>query len=344
MANLRLKKLILEVVDNQLRDNDPPATKEAYNRLLEAGYSASAAKEKIGAVVVEEIYDVMKENQPYDKKRYTDALDEMVQSCIDSEDTHCIQTEWDEWDELVQKGYEVEEKRDYKAMVTCWWNAWEIFQKIIAQAEFKISVSGIMESQDYQYPVDAWLQDMEMELGNTGEHKKRMEFCKTILEVLDWTFDDNSNFMAAIGEELYHTGEDAKGREWFENWLKKDPHNQNAFSVFSWCIQEKEGAEKAYQLLRREVINSTCTINNELLFERAKLLAQQLNLEEDLKWIKSQLAAFHKSLEKAALHNDLYDDFMLPVQQPIMKEKKIYPNDPCPCGSGKKYKKCCGKV
>ena len=23
--------------------------------------------------------------------------------------------------------------------------------------------------------------------------------------------------------------------------------------------------------------------------------------------------------------------------------KKIYPNDPCPCGSGKKFKKCCGK-
>ena len=24
-------------------------------------------------------------------------------------------------------------------------------------------------------------------------------------------------------------------------------------------------------------------------------------------------------------------------------EKKIYPNDPCPCGSGKKYKKCCSR-
>jgi preprotein translocase subunit SecA len=24
-------------------------------------------------------------------------------------------------------------------------------------------------------------------------------------------------------------------------------------------------------------------------------------------------------------------------------EKKIYPNDPCPCGSGKKYKNCCGR-
>ncbi len=27
----------------------------------------------------------------------------------------------------------------------------------------------------------------------------------------------------------------------------------------------------------------------------------------------------------------------------IIKEQKVYPNDPCPCGSGKKYKKCCGK-
>ncbi|MCM8788244.1 MAG: SEC-C metal-binding domain-containing protein, partial [Candidatus Omnitrophica bacterium] len=29
-------------------------------------------------------------------------------------------------------------------------------------------------------------------------------------------------------------------------------------------------------------------------------------------------------------------------QQPIRVGKKIGRNDPCPCGSGKKYKKCCG--
>ena len=28
-------------------------------------------------------------------------------------------------------------------------------------------------------------------------------------------------------------------------------------------------------------------------------------------------------------------------QQPVRKAKKVGPNDPCPCGSGKKYKKCC---
>ena len=29
-------------------------------------------------------------------------------------------------------------------------------------------------------------------------------------------------------------------------------------------------------------------------------------------------------------------------KQPTVKKKKIGPNDPCPCGSGKKYKNCCG--
>jgi preprotein translocase subunit SecA len=31
-----------------------------------------------------------------------------------------------------------------------------------------------------------------------------------------------------------------------------------------------------------------------------------------------------------------------PKQKPIRAAEKIKPNDPCPCGSGKKYKKCCG--
>jgi preprotein translocase subunit SecA len=29
--------------------------------------------------------------------------------------------------------------------------------------------------------------------------------------------------------------------------------------------------------------------------------------------------------------------------QPLVLEPKIGRNEPCPCGSGKKYKKCCGK-
>ncbi len=31
------------------------------------------------------------------------------------------------------------------------------------------------------------------------------------------------------------------------------------------------------------------------------------------------------------------------VKGPVKKAARIYPNDPCPCGSGKKYKQCCGR-
>lgn len=351
MANLRLKKLILEVVENQLKDNTPPATGQVYQRLLDAGYSAREAKEKIGAVALEEIYDVMKENQPYDEKRYTRALEEMAQQSIDFEDTHSITTEWDEWDELVQRGYEALESSDYEALenpdyevlIDCWWKAWEIFRKIIGQGQEKVSVYGLMEEQDYQYPIDAWLQDFEMELGNAGEHQKRLDFCRTVLEIMDWKFVDGSNFLGAIGEELYAVGKEKEGQEWFENWLKREPHNENALSIFSWCLQKYEGTEKAYKLIRREVIGIPCTIDNGLLFERARALAEELQLSDDLKWINAQLESYFESMEEANYYNDLYDDFRLPVQKPIVKEKKIYPNDPCPCGSGKKYKKCCGR-
>ena len=48
--------------------------------------------------------------------------------------------------------------------------------------------------------------------------------------------------------------------------------------------------------------------------------------------------------------NDIYDEDTRKelyrkqkLSTTVVKEAKIYPNDPCPCGSGKKYKKCCGR-
>jgi hypothetical protein len=343
MANLKLKKMMLEVVDNQLRENDPPAAKKAYQNLLEAGYSVREAKEKIAAVVLTEIYETLQEKQSYDEARYTKALEEMVQQSRDFEDDHRIVTEWDAWDDLVQQGYDAQNEDRADEMIRCWWDAWGIFQNILAQNGEKKSVTRLMEEEGYRYPMDAWLQDFEMELGNTGEYEKRLVFCRTVLEILDWRQEDGSNFLAAIGDTLYTQGKAGEGREWFEDCLQKDRHNENILSVFSWCLQETEGTEAAYKLIRREVIGIPCTMDNCMLFERAKLLAEVLKSEEDLKWIESQLKSFYTALEQANDYNDRYDDFRMPVQQPIIKEQKIYPNDPCPCGSGRKYKKCCGK-
>jgi SWIM/SEC-C metal-binding protein len=36
-------------------------------------------------------------------------------------------------------------------------------------------------------------------------------------------------------------------------------------------------------------------------------------------------------------------EILLNPPKTIVAEKKVGRNDPCPCGSGKKYKKCCGQ-
>jgi len=39
-----------------------------------------------------------------------------------------------------------------------------------------------------------------------------------------------------------------------------------------------------------------------------------------------------------------FDDGQLIGEKPMVRESpKVGRNDPCPCGSGKKYKKCCGR-
>jgi SEC-C motif-containing protein len=39
-----------------------------------------------------------------------------------------------------------------------------------------------------------------------------------------------------------------------------------------------------------------------------------------------------------------FEDGELVAEQPIVREQpKTGRNDPCPCGSGKKFKKCCGR-
>ena len=53
-----------------------------------------------------------------------------------------------------------------------------------------------------------------------------------------------------------------------------------------------------------------------------------------------KLAEKKKQLELAV--KMVNGDFSVAEAVEQGKVKKIYPNELCPCGSGKKYKKCCG--
>ena len=72
--NPRLQKLIFEIIDNQIRDNEPPETKATWKRLKAAGYSDLQIRKKIGGVFAEHLYYVMHDNIPMDNEKYIQDL------------------------------------------------------------------------------------------------------------------------------------------------------------------------------------------------------------------------------------------------------------------------------
>jgi len=70
----RLRTAILEVINNQIKDNDPPETKQAFDRLRKEGFSEEETFKLIGYVVASEVFTVLKENRSYDKIKFISAL------------------------------------------------------------------------------------------------------------------------------------------------------------------------------------------------------------------------------------------------------------------------------
>jgi hypothetical protein len=72
--NPRLRRALMEVVENQLRDGTPPETAETLSRLVAQGYPREEAMELIAHVACSEIFDVLGHHQRYDESRYVAGL------------------------------------------------------------------------------------------------------------------------------------------------------------------------------------------------------------------------------------------------------------------------------
>ena len=73
--NPRLRKLILEVVDNQLRESNPPEVNKTLERLISSGISKKKAKRLIAGAVVIELFHIEKYKEPFNLKRYVQNLE-----------------------------------------------------------------------------------------------------------------------------------------------------------------------------------------------------------------------------------------------------------------------------
>ncbi len=63
------------------------------------------------------------------------------------------------------------------------------------------------------------------------------------------------------------------------------------------------------------------------------------SIKEDVVRYIMRVRIVQKPEERKIIENSSPDD----IKKPVKVENKVGRNDPCPCGSGRKYKKCCGK-
>ena len=88
---------------------------------------------------------------------------------------------------------------------------------------------------------------------------------------------------------------------------------------------------------RRKQLNNSGVSEEEMVKENEKLDAEaseaELNFNEVQKRVlESSIARKKAEVERLTKEKDR-----------LFYGHKVYPNEPCPCGSGRKYKKCCGR-
>lgn len=149
--------------------------------------------------------------------------------------------------------------------------------------------------------------------------------------------------VSSILDSLFDLGKKEEAFASYESWLENEPQNCNGISGYSLLLQKSGNTQKAFELVRKVTWGVSCNADNSFLFMRAKQLADQVGKHEEGKWFQEQLDKFEESVHNWEMgDDDIFDEFTAPKQIPVVKKEKVYPNDPCPCGSGKKYKKCCG--
>ena len=75
--NPQLGAEIRTVVERQLRSSELEAPNQALERLMDRGHTREQAIDTIGAVLLEEMHEMMTETEPFDRERYVERLQEL---------------------------------------------------------------------------------------------------------------------------------------------------------------------------------------------------------------------------------------------------------------------------
>ena len=385
MANEILKSQILQVVDNQMNLDEPKFVNPTFRRLVGEGHTRQEAKEMIGGALIAEMYTVLKENTPFDEKRYEEKLNGLGKGLVQDGEAILDETEYTikELIDLISYNtgtfpkevlreiiHEKEQAipflldilRDTKDNPEKYIEDPDYFAHIYASyllAQFRVNeaypllidLMSLPEDQAYDLFGDSMLEAGSRMLasvcaGDTSlikglvENEDADEYMRSqAIEAL--------TILAVQGVVDHNAVVDYYRKLLQENSIRKDSLLL-AFLAIACCdMYAKELYEDLKKCFEDGLVDQTVIDAKDLeetfRRERHDVLEESRN-ETHLQFIEDTIA----ELEHWSCFEDDEQNFRevkknLENLQTIIKAEKVGRNDPCPCGSGKKYKKCCGK-
>ncbi|MDD4139064.1 MAG: SEC-C metal-binding domain-containing protein [Eubacteriales bacterium] len=208
--------------------------------------------------------------------------------------------------------------------------AWELVKQLM-QDEGHANLDALDRAYPQSEPVFNWAQDLEQELYNAGLDDSAY-LAKRIAygyELIDRCQGMNmliiENARQAIAETHYMLGDQETCDRLFQGWLDEDP--AWGWGIIHWADCYHLGLGKgAPDHARAEAIIRQ-GLEHQNVRDRADVLERAIEIYQALgdSGKTAELKAESRRLAGAA------------------RVTHVGRNDPCPCGSGKKYKKCCGK-
>ena len=241
-------------------------------------------------------------------------------------------------DAAITEGYDLVQRGDSLRGCKIWLQAWEEIKELFAEgvAEDIFDLNGKYK---WGTSISNYAQFLEMELHNAGVddeayHQKRVEYCR---ELIRWCKDDLTinNTRIGMAEAHYEMGEYGAGDRVFDEWLREDPDCGMCYAGWSDCHRMTLDAGhygKAEEILLAGYARPGLRDRHYVAEGLVNLYNQMGEPEKAGEYIGEcrELPAMRQEWAEAA-----------PKPKPV-RVVKIGRNEPCPCGSGKKYKKCCG--
>jgi len=271
-------------------------------------------------------------------------------------------------DKDMQKGYGYDYEGETGKAIFYWHVVFENLKTYFEEYEFESLKEFDKIFNGNQY-VRNWVNDYDEALRKVLLHSNKVykeEIGRRRIDLLNFLLSLNlsdemtiHNHKRSLAETYYLMGQPEVGEKHFIQLIEEYPDNAWGYIGYSdqyWLEKDNKDYEKALKILldgyNRSTVDEIDDIVERLTglhiaikekeldeYEKKKETDEKKPIVPEYRALYQELLEKRKRITTKSERKNIYKN----NGQTILKGRKIGRNEPCPCGSGKKYKKCCGK-